>query len=132
MSRPGDQPHADEFPQHSQLPLRQRLPDYVAIWVVGAAGAAVIGAIVNGVEGVGYVFLFLGIGYLLFGGTSGGGFASWGRSAVSRMFGKRATEDEDRPDSGTRKRTTPEANPQAFWSVVGGFGYLFIGFWLLG
>ena len=124
-------PPPDQFPEHGELPLRDRLPDYLAIWGVGALGGALLGAIINGWEGVGYVLLFLGIGFLLFGGATGGGYTSWGPGALARMFGRTVDEDEE-GEHRKRLRSLPEANPRAFWSVVGGFGYLAIGFWLLG
>jgi len=132
MSSPGGSPLSDEFPEHQDLPLRDRLPDYLAIWAVGAVAGAALGALINGVEGVGYVLLFLGIAFLLFGGATGGGYTNWGAGGVARMFGR--SIDGDDPDQAEKRRlrSLPEANPQAFWAVVGGLGYLLIGFWLLG
>lgn len=128
-----DRHFGDEFPEHADLPLRDRLPDYLAIWGVGAAAAAIVGAVINGVEGVGYVLLFLGIGFLLFGGATGGGYTNWGPGALARMFGRSIDDDDpDQEEPQKRLRKLPEPNPQAFWSVVGGFAYVAIGFWLLG
>lgn len=61
--------------------------------------------------------------------------------AVGRMFGGRSADDEnlDDPEARRGKRARidpherlrrglrPEANPRAFWQVVGGFAYIVLG-----
>lgn len=134
-------------PEQSELTLRQRAPEYLAVFGVGLGVAVVVGATVGvlssaGVfEAVGYTIMMLGVVFLLTGGASGGGYTNMSLGAVGRMFGGRAADGEnvDDPDArrGGRPRIDPEerlrrglrpqANPRAFWQVVGGFSYIAIG-----
>ncbi len=133
---------------HAELSLRDRLPEYGAVFGVGLAVAAAVGLVFGvfssaGVgEAIGYTVLLLGVVFLLAGGSSGGGYTNMSLGAVGSLFGGRGRIDEDvddpearrgarpRIDSKERLRRglRPEANPRAFWQVVGGFTYVVIGF----
>ncbi len=132
----------------AELPLRDRLPEYGAVFGVGLAAAAVVGLLVGafssaGVgDAVGYTVLFLGVVFLLAGGASGGGYTNMSLGAVGSLFGGRGRIDEDVDDPAARRGARPrldprerlrrglrpEANPRAFWQVIGGFAYVAIGF----
>ncbi len=122
----------DGLPEYNDLPLRSRLRDYLVVWVIGAAGGALVGAAVDGVAGAGYGLLFLGIGFLLFGGVSGGGYTRRRPGAVAARLGRSEEGAVRRPPRRRRGWTRPEANPTALWSVIGGFAYVAVGFWLIG
>ena len=121
-------------------PLSERFPRYLAAFSVMMVSAVAIGLLValfTSVEpeaGVGYGMVFLGIGMMAMGGTQGGGYANLGVGAVGMLFGSRR-HDEDYSDASVRRGTPtrvdprerlrkglrPEANPAAFWLVIGGF-----------
>ena len=129
---PGDESIIDD-------PLSDRFPRYVASFSVMIVAAIVIGLLVaafTSVEvasGVGYGMIFLGIGMMALGGSQGGGYANLGVGAVGMLFGTRR-HDEDFSDPSVRRGTPtrvdprerlrkglrPEANPSAFWLVIGG------------
>lgn len=120
-------------------PLRDRFPDYMASFSVMAAIAVAIGlavalfSSVDYVSGAGYGLIFLGVGMLAVGGSQGGGYSNLGVGAVGMLFGSRR-HDEDYSDADVRRGTAgridprqrlrkglrPEANPSAFWLVIGG------------
>lgn len=133
------------------LPLRDRIPDYLAIFGWGWLGVLVVGfafgafSTVSIVEGISYVALAYGAVLLLSGGAIGGGYTSLGRGAAGAVIGR-----DDRPDEGFenavvrrgrverlyprdrfRHGRRPEKNPRAFWQVVAGFAYLAGGIVLL-
>jgi len=104
------------------------------------AGIAIVAGLVvalfSSVEyasGAGYGLIFLGVGMLAVGGTQGGGYGNLGVGAVGMLFGSRR-HDEDYSDEEVRRGTAgrvdprqrlrkglrPEANPSAFWLVIGG------------
>jgi hypothetical protein len=123
------------------LPLRDRLPDYLAtfgiLWVVILVVGLGVGTFSSAslVEGVAYIALATGVALLLAGGASGGGYTSLGLGAAGALFGFRQRHDEDYEDAEVRrgllKRVNaeerlrrglrPEKNPRAFWQVVAGF-----------
>ena len=119
------------------LPLRSRLPEYVALFASGAAGAVVAGAVVALAFGlaaaptVGYSFFVLGLCCLLGGGASGGGYKTlgFGQGAARRNFGR-----DENPDvlEDLRGALRPGRNPAAFFMVVAGFLYLSIALGVLG
>lgn len=94
--------------------------------------------------GAGYGLMLLGVGMLAVGGTQGGGYANLGVGAVSMLFGSRR-HDEDYSDERVRRGTAgrvdprqrlrkglrPEANPSAFWLVIGGLVAIGAGIGLL-
>jgi hypothetical protein len=145
------------MPEHdsvadAKLSLRERMPDYMALFGIGIAGAAVVGVIVvvasdhNFANGFGYALVGLGVVMLMAGGVAGGGYANLGVGALGTMFGgelrnqEGSAEDDDPeelrrqvfgrmgdPRQRLRKGLRPEANPRAFWQVIGGFAYFAIG-----
>lgn len=130
-----------------ELSLRDRIPEYLAVFGVGLGAAVVVGAVVGVLSSagfasaIGYTVVMLGVVFLLAGGASGGGYTNIGIGAVGSMFGGRGRPDEDvespearrggvpkmDPRERLRRGLRPEANPRAFWQVIGGFGYLAVG-----
>ena len=120
-------------------PLSERLPRYLAAFSVMVVAAVIVGLLIaafSSVEpasGVGYGMVFLGVGMMAVGGTQGGGYANLGVGAVGMLFGSRR-HDEDFSDADVRRGRggrvdarerlrqglRPEANPAAFWLVIGG------------
>ena len=148
--------HYEAQPVELKLSLRDRLPDYLALFASGLAVAAAIGLIVfllsdsSFLTGFGYSLIGIAILMLLAGGVSGGGYANLGAGALGTMFGTQlrtpegASEDDDpeelrkqvfgrRGDPRERlaKGLRPEANPRAFWQVIGGFAYFALGTWII-
>ncbi len=94
---------------------------------------------------VGYTIILLGVVFLLAGGASGGGYTNMSMGAVGSLFGGRGRIDEDvsdpearrgalprmDPQERLRRGLRPEANPRAFWQVIGGFAYLAAGLFVL-
>ena len=140
----------DPFPDASRpedpLPLVDRVPDYLATFSVGLAASTGVGLIVwlisdvSLASSVGYTIILYGIVLLLAGGASGGGYTNLGVGAVGAMFGTRRTDEAQaeleeswqrskRMDSQERLRRglRPEANPRAFWQVIGGGLYVAVG-----
>lgn len=121
---------ADDHPEiaFADLPLRERLPDYLAMFGAGLGGALVLALVATmfGPTFLGSLTNIL-IAYtvLLFlaGGTTGGGYANLGLGGVAAVTrrGRRETLD-DRLQRGLR----PERNPRAFWQVIAGTAYLAI------
>ena len=128
----------DDAPEFDD-PLRDRFPRYVAAFSVMVVAALAIGLLVaafssvHAASGAGYGLIFLGVGMLGVGGTTGGGYDNIGVGAVGMLFGSRR-HDEDYSDADVRrgrggpvdprerlrKGLRPEANPAAFWLVIGG------------
>jgi hypothetical protein len=133
--------------EHVELPLRERIPEYLAVFGVGLGVAALIGALIGAlsaasmVDAVGYTIVMLGVVFLLAGGAGGGGYTNMSMGAIGSLFGGRGRIDENvddaearrggRPNMDPRERLRrglrPEANPRAFWQVIGGFAYIAIG-----
>ena len=135
-------------PEHTDntvLPLRDRIPEYLTVFVVGFGVSAVVGLVIgllsgNGMWGaVGYTVVAFGVVMLLAGGASGGGYTNLGAGAIGAAFGGRRLDEAEqenqerrtgrREDSleRLRKGLRPEANPRAFWQVIAGFLYIAIG-----
>jgi len=129
-----------------QLSLRERIPEYLAVFGTLLAGAIGVGLAVGMISDVavtssiGYTVMLLGVVLLLAGGASGGGYTNMGVGAVTAMFQPRRTdEDHDElseawgrtgrtdPKERLRRGLRPEANPRAFWQVIGGISYVAIG-----
>ena len=127
-------------PEDLLLPLRDRMPDYLAtfglLWLAIVAtglGLALFTA-ASAVEGIAYIALAVALGLMLAGGATGGGYTSLGLGAAGAMLGGRQRHDEDYEDADVRrgrlKRVNteerlrrglrPEKNPRAFWQVVAG------------
>lgn len=122
------------------------MPDYLATFGVGLAASTGVGLIVwlisdvSLASSVGYTIILYGVILLLAGGATGGGYTNLGVGAVGAMFGTRRTDEDHteldeswqrskRMDSRERLRRglRPEANPRAFWQVVGGGLYVALG-----
>ncbi len=135
-----------DAPDEIELPLRDRLPEYLAVFGAGVGAGIVIGFVISLIwdvavgAAVGYTIVTIGIVMLLAGGATGGGYTSLGIGAAGAMFGSRRTDeaDEDLGESWTgrqrrspqdrlREGLRPEANPRAFWQVIGGFAFIAFG-----
>lgn len=125
------------------LPLGDRLPDYAAVFGVGLGVCIAIGVVIwmaspaSAAAAIGYTIILYGVILMLAGGSAGGGYTNLGLGAMGAMFGTRradeAGDDVDsehkRVDSHERlqKGLRPEANPRAFWQVLGGITYVVLG-----
>ena len=155
MRRRRHYPEFDEFdddpdePAEAPLPpLAERMPIYLAVFAVGVGVTLVIGLLWGGLadisvtDAVAYSMMLYGVGLLMVGGASGGGYSNLSLGAAGALFGgrhRRPDEIEDDPDARRgarvrvdpmerlRKGLRPEANPTAFWQVVGGFAYIALG-----
>lgn len=132
----------DEEPDVA-LPLSDRLPDYAAVFGVGLGACIAIGLVIwmaspaSAAAAIGYTVILYGVILMLAGGSTGGGYTNLGLGAMGAMFGtRRADEAEDDGESAQRRKDPherlqkglrPEANPRAFWQVVGGITYVVIG-----
>lgn len=138
----------DDFPAaeaDDALSLRERLPDYAAVFGVGLIGTTLFGIVIWLISDislascVGYTMILYGMVLMLAGGATGGGYTNLGMGAVGSLFGgQRSDEAPDGPSSsGSPHRMNPserlarglrpEANPRAFWQVMGGLAYLGLG-----
>jgi hypothetical protein len=133
------------------LPLRDRLPDYLATFGVGWVAILGLGVAIglfsaaSLIEGIAYVAMGTGVILLLAGGASGGGYTNMGLGAAGALFGSRQRPDDDFDDPDVRrgllrrvnaeerlrKGLRPESNPRAFWQVIAGFVNLTVAFSLL-
>lgn len=138
-------------PEDVLLSLRDRLPDYLAVFGIGWAGMGAIGLLIglfteaSVVEGIAYIAMAGGVVLLLGGGATGGGYTSLGMGAAGAILGSGQRHDEEYDDAEVRrgrikkvnprdrlrKGLRPEQNPRAFWQVVAGFLYLAVGLGLL-
>ncbi len=128
------------------MPLRDRLPDYGAVFGVGLAACVGVGLVVwiissvSLTSSIGYTVILYGVVLMLAGGASGGGYTNLGMGAVGSMFGSRRTDEPHEnlgrtwsgggrldPAERLERGLRPEANPRAFWQVIGGLAYLGIG-----
>lgn len=133
-------------PDAADLSLRDRLPDYAAVFGAGVLGTVVVGLIVYAISDVslsssiGYTMILYGVVLMLAGGATGGGYTNLGVGAVGALFGtRRADEAQDDlggnwggtpktdPHERLRRGLRPEANPRAFWQVIGGIAYVVLG-----
>ncbi|MDJ0790275.1 MAG: hypothetical protein QNJ71_00090 [Acidimicrobiia bacterium] len=138
------EPDDQTTPDH--LSLADRMPDYLTVFGVGLAACVGVGFVIFIISDValassiGYTIILYGVVFLLAGGASGGGYTNLGIGAAGALFGtRRADEAED--DVATtggfrdpvtaqerlRRGLRPEANPRAFWQVLGGAAYIAIG-----
>jgi hypothetical protein len=134
--------HDPEETDDIVLSLRDRMPEYLAVFAVGFAVSAVVGLLVGLLKhgslwsAMGYTVMLLGIVMMLAGGASGGGYTHLGAGAVGAALGGRRTDEDDSgsqagtgqdPMDRLRKGLRPEANPRAFWQVIGGILYIALG-----
>jgi hypothetical protein len=126
----------------AELPLSERMPDYLVTFGIGLLASAGIGVVVwliSDIElasTVGYTMILYGVVLLLAGGSAGGGYTNLGMGAMGALFGTRRV-DEPQPEASSSFKVTPqerlqkglrpEANSRAFWQVVGGALYVGIG-----
>ena len=132
--------------EESHLTLRERMPDYLATFSVGLAVAVLIGLVIWAISdvslasSVGYTIILYGVVLLLAGGATGGGYTNLGLGAMGALFGtRRSDEAQDEVDVSSsasrhtesqnrlRRGLRPEANPRAFWQVIGGGLYVAVG-----
>ena len=89
----------DPAPSFGELPLRERMPEYLAFFGVLIAVGVVLGALIGlFVESpipvsIGYTLMLLGTGLLLVGGLSGSGLTAGGFGSI---FTGRSDEEERR------------------------------------
>jgi len=131
-------------PQRSgdTYPLSERVPDYVVTFAIGFVGAAAVGMIIWSVSDiplastVGYSVVLYGVVLLLAGGSSGGGCTNLGLGAMGSFFGTRRADEvqpevrsvqKQTPQERLQKGLRPDANPRAFWQVVGGLAIVIVG-----
>lgn len=128
------------------VPLSERMPDYLVTFGLGLLGSTVVGVLIwliSDIElasTVGYTMILYGVVLLLSGGTSGGGYTNLGVGAMGALFGTRRA-DEAQPEANSSFTMTPherlqrglrpEANPRAFWQVVGGGLHVALGMLIL-
>lgn len=142
----------DGFATHAQLPLRERMPEYLVIFGIGLVVGIVVGGIIGGLSSVGvgtaigYTILLMGAGFMIAGGIPGsgvyaGGFGrvfsggsdpagQSGGGASGSSMGSADDVDLGSPTEVRRrmaKRLRYEPNPTAFWLVIGGIVYVIIG-----
>ena len=131
----------DMDPNKIELPLRDRLAEYLVVFgvlwaVIGVVGVGIgLFSDASLVEGVAYAALAVAVAMLLAGGATGGGYVNMGMGVATAVVGGRSRHDEDFDDAEVRrgklkrvsardrlrKGLRPERNPRAFWQVIGGF-----------
>ncbi len=128
----------------AHISIGERLPDYLVTFGVGILGSVAVGVAVWLISDialastVGYTMILYGVVLMLAGGSSGGGYTNLGMGAMGSLFGTRRA-DEPQPEANSSFKVTPqerlakglrpEANPRAFWQVIG--GVIYVGFGLL-
>ena len=117
------------------LPLRARLPEYVALFGLGIVGASAIGWLVGLIfsvpvaEAVGYTFFALGLFCMLGGGAAGGEYKALGLGqGVGRV--KHAIDEDPNVLQDLRSARRPGRNPAAFWMIIAGAIYTAIGIFI--
>ena len=113
----------------SELPLSDRLPEYLAIFGSGLGGAVVLALLIT-LLGPRFltsltnlliamaVFLWIG------GGVQGGGYSNLGIGTMGQLA--RRPENRQTLDERLQQGLRPGRNPRAFWQVVCGLIYLAI------
>lgn len=128
------------------LALRDRMPDYLVTFGIGLLLSAAVGVAIWLISDiplastVGYTVILYGVVLLLAGGSSGGGYTNLGLGAMGALFGTRRV-DEPQPEANSSFKLTPQdrlqkglrpdANPRAFWQVIGGVLYVAIGLFVV-
>lgn len=130
-------------PEPAETPsLLERMPDYLVTFGIGLGVSVLVGGAIWLFSGislaltVGYTVILYGVVLALAGGSAGGGYTNLGMGAMGAMFGARRA-DEAQPEPGSAhgpdlherlaKGLRPEANPRAFWQVMGGALYIAVG-----
>ena len=135
-------------PEHTDdtvLPLRDRIPDYLTVFVAWLGASVGVGLLIGLIfdqsiwSAVGYTVAMFGVLMLLAGGAAGGGYTNLGAGTIGAAFGGRRVDEEEQehqerrsgrqqdPMERLRKGLRPEANPRAFWQVIAGILYIAIG-----
>ncbi len=135
-------------PEDVTLPLSERFPVYLGVFGLGFVVATLAGAVWGAAAGssiptaVAYSLMLYGVLLLLIGGATGGGYTNIGLGAVGSIFGGRHLRHDDSYDDPDvrrgamekmdlqerlRKGLRPQANPTAFWQVIGGIAYVALG-----
>lgn len=114
----------------ADLPLRERLPDYGALFAAGLGAALALAAIATVAFGTTFlgattnILIAFAVILGLIGGATGGGYTNLGLG----VFGSMARRDEHATlDDRLRRGLRPQANPRAFWQVVAAVLYAAIG-----
>lgn len=125
-----------------ELPLSDRMPDYLITFGIGLLVSAGIGIVIwlisdiDLASTIGYTMILYGVVLLLAGGSAGGGYTDLGMGAMGALFGTRRADEPQAeanssfkvtPHERLQKGLRPEANSRAFWQVVGGALYVGIG-----
>ena len=132
---------AMELPQ--ELPLRQRLPGYLAMLGVVIAVCVAAGIVwslfseASVAEATAGSSWILGTVMLLLGGTSGSGLSRMSSEDYGIHYGRRHGHGFDDTEGEIlraedlkerlRRGLRPKANPTAFWQVVGGLAVIGFG-----
>lgn len=134
----------EDPPEEDVLPLRDRMPDYLAVFGIGLAACVAVGVVIWWISdvklasSVGYTVILYGVVLALAGGATGGGYTSLGMGAVGAMFGSQRTDEAAEggkvridPQERLRQGLRPEANPRAFWQVIAAVVYVALGLWIV-
>lgn len=128
------------------LSLRARMPDYLATFGIGLLVSAAVGIVVWLISDiplastVGHTVAFYGVALLVAGGIAGGGYTVFDTGAMESLSRSRSADElrpQTDPSLGTtpqeqlHRRRRPEANPGAFWQVVGGMVYFALGLFVV-
>ncbi|MEN8041248.1 MAG: hypothetical protein ABFR95_07055 [Actinomycetota bacterium] len=131
---------------NENIPLSERMPDYLVTFGIGFLASAAVGIVIWLISDiplastVGYTTILYGVVFLLAGGSTGGGYTNLGMGAMGSLFGtRRADEVQPEVDSAYKptpherlqKGLRPEANPRAFWQVIGGVLYVALGLFIV-
>ncbi len=118
------------------------MPDYLVTFGIGLLGSVAVGIVIWLISDiplastVGYTVILYGVVLLLAGGSAGGGYTNLGLGAMGAFFGTRRADEaqpevdsafKDTPHERLQKGLRPEANPRAFWQVMGGTIYIVLG-----
>lgn len=114
------------------LPLRVRMPEYVALFGVGFIAVAMVGALIGLIfdvstgTAVGYTLFAFGLFCLLGGGAGGGEYKALGLGQGAGRV-KHIIDEDPNVLEDLRSARRPGRNPAAFWMVIAGFLYGAIG-----
>ena len=135
MQYPGGMGRAADDPW-AQLPLRERMPEYIALFGVGIVAAAVIGWLVGLIfsvpisQAIGSACFALGLFCLLGGGAAGGEYKALGLGqGIGRV--KHIVDEDPNVLQDLRSARRPGRNPAAFWMVIAGALYTAAGLLLV-
>ena len=114
------------------LPLRARLPEYVALFALGLLVSLAVGWLVGLIfnqplaQAVGYTVFAFGLFCLLGGGAAGGEYKALGiGQGVGRV--KHAIDEDPNVLEDLRRARRPGRNPAAFWMIIAGLLYTVLG-----